>query len=162
MAIDYVSKVKTVVDILDAHNTSTASPDLSASLTSRVVDIYNDDPNITGGRNTKYPCLWVTIQNASEEETQIGDFTGRRKEKLITYDITGVYKKDGMSRNHEDVMKDFYQLASNTEAVIKRESTFSGTALHVGIVNTDFKTEYADQTWMKIFRITAEVKYFYS
>ena len=162
MAIDYVSKIKTVVDILDSHNTTTASPDLSASLTTRVVDVYNDDPNITGGRNTKFPSVWVTIQNATEEETQIGRFDNRRKEKDITYEIMGVYKRDGWSETHENLMKDFYQLASNVEAVIKKESTFSGTALHVGIVNTDFKTEYAEQTWMKVFRIQMEVKYFYS
>ena len=154
MAFDYVEKIKNIVNIFEDHNTSTASPDLSASMSSRVVSIINDDPDIDGRRSDQSPVLYVTLDNATEEETQLGaDFTNRKKEKTVTYEIHGCYKKEGFSKQHIDHLTDFYQMANNVEAVIKAESTLSDTALHVEVVETDFK-ERPTQTYWKIFKTT--------
>ena len=120
MAVDYVEKVAKVVSILGAFNTTTASPDLSASMTSRVANIYNDDPNIRGLRVDQGPALYVSINRGSQEETQIGDFANRRKEITISYDIHGALKREGFSTTHETTLTDFYQMASNLEAVLKQ------------------------------------------
>ena len=161
MAIDYVNKITTFVDLLKAHNTTTASPDLSASLTTRIQTITTAEPDVTGSRHGFFPLLNVELSQASEEETQIGDFTGRRKIKDITYNVWGFYKKEGISKNQSQQLTDFYQLASNVEAVIKKESTLSGTALHVGVVNTSF-TERRDNNLIKVLKIETSVRYFYS
>lgn len=161
MAIDYVAKVNTFVDLLRAHNTTTATPDLSASLTTRVQTITVTEPDVSGARHGTYPCVFVELGRAEEEESQIGDFNNRRKVKTITYNVWGFYKKEGISKNQSQQLTDFYQMASNIEAVIKRESTFSGTALYVGPISTDF-TEQRENNVIKVLRIETAVKYFFS
>lgn len=162
MGIDYVDKIGSFVTILQAHNTSTATPDLSASLTTRVQNIYNDDPAVRGlDRIDRGPAIFVSMNRASEEETQIGDFNNRRKQKTVVYDVHGVYPKEGISKTHASVLTDFYQLASNLEAVVKRESTFSGSAIHVEVVDTDFKAERPENNFVKVFRIQVNARYFY-
>lgn len=161
MAIDYVNKISTFVDLLRAHNTTTASPDLSSSLTTRIQTITSAEPDVSGSRHGFFPQIMVELGNANEDETQIGDFTGRRKIKTINYNVWGFYKKEGMSKNQSQQLTDFYQMASNIETVIKRESTFSGTALHVDVVSTDF-TERRENNLIKVLKIETAVKYFYS
>ena len=163
MSFDYVERIKNVINVLTDHNTTTASPDLSASITTRVQSVINDDPNIQGIRGDRTPAIFVSIDSASEEETQMGaNFTNRKKEKTVNYDIHGIYKKEGFSATHETHLTDFYQLANNVEAVLKKEATLSGTALHIENVNTDFKSEQADNTYIKVFKISFSVRYFYS
>lgn len=161
MAIDYVAKVSTFVDLLRAHNTTTASPDLSASLSTRIQTITAAEPDMSGSRHGFYPLVMVELARGSEEETQIGDFTGRRKIKTITYNVWGFYKKEGISKNQSQQLTDFYQMGSNLEAVIKRESSFSGTALHVQLVDTDF-TERRENNMIRVIKLETSVKYFYS
>lgn len=161
MAIDYVAKVQTFVDLLRAHNTTTASPDLSASLTSRIQTITAAEPDMSGSRHGFYPLVMVELARASEDESQIGAYSSRRKIKDITYNVWGFYKKEGFSKNQAQQLTDFYQMASNLEAVIKRESDFSGTALHVGTVATDF-TERRENNAIKVLKIETTVRYFYS
>ena len=161
MAIDYVNKITTFVDRLRAYNTTTATPDLSSSLTSRIQTITSTEPEISGSRHGFFPLLFVELDNANEEETQIGDYTNRRKIKNMTYNLWGFYKKEGMIKTQSAQLTDFYQMASNVEAVVKRESTLSGTALHFGVVSTNFK-EHSENNLIKVFKIETEVKYFYS
>jgi len=81
MAIDYNSKISTLVGLLQAHNTTTASPDLSGSLTTRIQTITTAEPDVSGQRHGFYPYVSVELSNANEEETQIGAFSNRRKIK---------------------------------------------------------------------------------
>lgn len=160
MAIDYVNKCQTVVDVLKASNTTTASPDLSASLTSRIASITVAEPMMVGARRGDFPCVFVNVARATENETQIGDYSGRRKEKTITYNIWGFYKKEGLSKTQPANLVDMYQMASNIEAVVKRQGTFSGTALHVGLVETDFQ-QYGENNLIKALKIEMQIRYFY-
>ena len=161
MGIDYIQKANTFADVLRAFNTTTAAPDLSSSLTTRIASITVADPRMVGARRGDFPFVCVNIARASENETQIGDFSGRRKEKNINYEIWGFYKKEGLSKPSTANMLDTYQMASNLEAVIKRNGTFSGTALHVGIVDTDF-TQYEENNVIKVLKIDVQVRYFYT
>lgn len=161
MAIDYVGKISTFVELLRAHNTTTASPDLSSSLTTRIQTITSAEPDVVGSRHGFYPQVMVELGRADEDETQIGDFASRRKIKNVVYNVWGFYKKEGISKNQSQQLTDFYQMASNIEAVIKRESTLSGTALHVGVVSTDF-TERRENNLIKVLKIETSVRYFYT
>lgn len=162
MAISYTSKLSTLKTVLDTANTTTATPDLSGSLTTRIRNIYKDDPAIRGLRGDDTPALFISINRAEEDETQMGDFTNRKKEKLIVYDIHGIYKKESYAEQHSDLLTDFYQMADNVEAVLKKESDLSGTALHVSVVDTEFKGEQPENTLLKVFKIGLEVRYIYS
>lgn len=161
MAFDYVTKITTLVNLLKAHNTTTASPDLSSSLTTRIQTITTAEPDATGQRHGFYPYVSVELISAEEEETQIGSFTNRRKIKTATYNIWGFYKKEGISKSQSQQLTDFYQMANNVEAVLKRESDLSGTALHVDVVSTDF-TERRENDFIKVLKVVTSVKYIYS
>jgi hypothetical protein len=161
MAIDYVSKINTFIQLLSAHNTTTATPDLSASLTTRIQTITAAEPDLIGSRHGFFPLIMVELANANEEETQIGDFTNRRKIKDVTFNVWGFYKKEGISKNHSQQLTDFYQMASNIESVLKRESSLSGTALLVSPVSTSF-TERRENNLIKVLKIETSVRYFYS
>jgi hypothetical protein len=161
MAIDYVNKAQTVVDVLRSFNTTTAAVDLSASLTTRIASITVAEPDMVGARRGDFPCVFVSIARASEAETQIGDYSGRRKQKTINYEIWGFYKKEGISKTQSANLKDMYQLASNIEAVLKRNGTFSSTALHIGGVDTDFK-QHEENNLIKALKIETQVSYFYT
>lgn len=161
MGIDYVNKARTVVDVLRAFNTTTAAIDLSSSLTTRIASITVADPAMVGARRGDFPCIFVNIARANEEETQIGDYAGRRKQKTINYEIWAFYKKEGLSKTQDANLQDMYQLASNLEAVIKRNGTFSSTALHVGGVDTDFK-QSQENNLIKAIKVETQVRYFYT
>ncbi len=161
MGIDYVSKINTLVQLLSEHNTTTATPDLSSSLTTRIQTITSAEPDLIGSRHGFYPLVMVELAQASEEETQIGDFSNRRKIKDVTYNIWAFYKKEGISKNHAQQLTDFYQMASNIESVLKRESSLSGTALLVSPVSTSF-TERRENNLIKVLKIETTVRYFYT
>lgn len=161
MAIDYIAKAQTVVDVLRAFNTTTAAYDLSSSLTTRIASITVADPAMVGARRGDFPCVFVNIARASEEETQIGDFSNRRKQKTINYEIWGFYKKEGIAKTQAANLQDVYQMATNIEAVIKRNGSFSNTALHVGSVDTDFK-QHQENNLIYALKIETAVRYFYT
>lgn len=161
MGIDYVNKCQTVVDVLRACNTTTSTPDLSSSLTTRIASITVADPAMVGARRGDFPCVFVNLARASEGETQIGSYATRRKEKTITYEIWGFYKKEGISKTQGANLLDMYQMASNIESVLKANGTFSGTALHVNGVETDFK-QYEENNVIKAIKIETQVRYFYT
>lgn len=162
MAFDYVSKINNVVNVLKAHNTSTSSPDLSASMSVRIPDnsIKVDDINISGLRTDQTPAVYVSLNTSDEEETVLGGSSTRRKEKNVVYDIFGIWKSP-MSTKHESKLIDFYQMASNVEEVLKSGHTLSNTALHTEPTTTDFKAEESDNTIYKVFKTTLNVRYFY-
>jgi len=162
MTIDYPGKVTTIVGYFTSANTTTASPDLSSGMTTRVKSVVADEMSIQGVRGDLSPKLFVSINRASEEETQIGEFTNRKKEKLVTYDVEGVYRKSGFSQTHADHLPDFYRFAQNVEQVIKTNISFDADIIHVSVVDTEFKAEQPDNTQFKVFRIGLEVRYFYS
>lgn len=163
MSFDYVARIGNVVNVLVNHNTTTASPDLSASMSTRIQRIVNDDPNIQGIRGDKTPAFFVSLNTASDEEEQMGaNFVNRKKQKSVSYDIHGIYKKEGFSKEHESHITDFYQMANNLEAVLKAEATLSNTALHVELVDTDFKSDQPENSYVKVFKTTLNVRYFYS
>jgi hypothetical protein len=162
MSIDYVGKVQKITDILEEHNTTTASPDLSQSMSSRIKFVYNDDPNMRGTRNDEMPAVFVTINSASESETQMGDYANRQKEKEVVYNIYGVYNREGFSQESQEALVEYYRMAQNVEAVIKAESIFSTSAIHIDSVNTEFLTVKPENNQVKVFVVNMRVRYFYT
>lgn len=163
MSIDYATRLSNLVGIFESHNTTTATPDLSDGLTTRVKNIYNDFPAIRGMRGDLGPAIFVSINNATENESQIGNFTNRKKFKVIAYDIHGVYRREGISKQHFVVIQDFYKMAENIEAVIKRETNaFDSLIVNMDVVDTDFKGEQPDNSIFKVFRIGVNIQYIFS
>lgn len=164
MSFDYISKIDGIVDVLRAHNTVTASPYLSSSLTTKIVDevIVNDDPQSRGLRNDQYPAIFVRLATAEEEFSGLGPTgpSGAYKTKNLVFDLLGFYRREGAVQTNEQLMNETYQLAQNIEAVLRTEFTASGTALWINPRAVDFLGPFNDGTsWVKVVQMQIEGKY---
>lgn len=166
MSIDYNSKITEIIDFLKGQNSATASPNLSASLTTtaKVINsnILADDPNIVGHRGDKFPAIFVSLNTSDEVESQMGELDNRKKFKTINYDIHGLFRRPGMSTLHANVLNNFYQLAENTEAALKFRFFDATNVISSELTSTDFKSEQPDNSQIKVFKISFSVRYFYS
>lgn len=166
MAFDYAANVTTLVDVLKAHNTSTASPDLSGSLSSRIVDanIVASDPDFQIMRGDRYPMLFVRLSDAQEEFAGIGNTgpTGVKKQKVVSYDIFGFYRKQGAGTSREALLDEVYTLARNIEGVLQANTTLRGTAMWCNPRSATFANmPFDDGVWVKTVLVELEAKYFF-
>ena len=140
MPFSYDTNTQTIVDLLKAHNTTTATPDLSESLGRRVKNILGNDPGVFNARVDQLPAIYCWPVSADEEYAGIGSTgpSGARKEKVVNYNLLGVYYREGLTNKHSDALVEIYKLAENIEGVFQQEMDLSGTALFVRTVSTDF------------------------
>lgn len=166
MSFEYTENLTALKDLLIEHNTSTASPDISADCDLRIRedDIHIGDPTLTHIRNDRYPALFIRLSNAQEEFQSLG-FTGARgvkKSKTVTYDIFAFYRRDGASANYGDLLQDAYRLARNIEGVIQADPTLDGTAMWANPKNTQFANiPFDGGTWVKAVLVEVEAKYLF-
>lgn len=169
MPFEYLINVTSVINVLKAHNTTTASPDLSLSLASgRISDdnIQNTDPEIVMTRNDGFPAIFVRISNKDEAFQGVGR-TGNtsdrvRKEGKVTYDVIGFVQKESARLSHESLLNDAYILARNIEGVFQKEFDLSGTALWCNPGSTDFYGPFEVKgSWLKTVLVRLEAKYLF-
>ena len=133
MPFDYEANITAVRNALRTQNTTTANPDLSSGLTTRVQTVEIDDPEVSGVQWRDLPAVYVRLGSASEEAAGLGPSgpltTNVRKFKEVTYEVSGLYHKEGAAQATRDVMTEVYRLAENIEGVFQREYQLSGTAL---------------------------------
>ena len=140
MPFDYETNVAAIQNVLLAHNTTTASPDLSSGLTTRVRNVLVDDPEITAIQWDDLPAIYVRVISADEEAASLGPTgpTGVRKTKNATYELVGMYIRDGASGLGRTHLTEVYRLAENLEGVFQAESNLSSTALWCHPASTNF------------------------
>ena len=142
MAFNYTTNLNSVVNALKDYNTTLSSPDLSGSLNTRVdnQNIFASDPMKYPPRVDRLPSIYVLIDNKEEDYTTLGQ-TGNNnavKEAIVTYNIVAVLGKRGGWEEHEDLLTESYQFASNIEAVFQKEYDLSNTALWCNPQTTEF------------------------
>lgn len=140
MPFDYADNIQAVLNCLTDHNTTTASPDLSASVTTRVVTISDEDPKVTSLRSDDYPAIFVNYRTADEDFGELGQTgpTRGRKFKEVNFDLFVLNKREGQVSRNNSLKREMYNLARNVEGVFQAELTLSGTALWCNAQATDF------------------------
>lgn len=140
MPFNYGDNIQAVLNCLTDHNTTTATPYLSQSLTTRVVTISENDPEVSSIRSDDYPAVFVRVRNASEDYGELGPTGPARGKKIkdVTFDILAFYKRDGDISAHSTQKRELYMLARNIEGVFQQEYTLSNTALWCNAEATDF------------------------
>lgn len=164
MPFAYQTNTAAVVNALSQYNTTTASPDLSANITTRVKNVYNDNPQIFGVRFDELPAVFVWADSADEEYGSLGETgpSSNRKYKSATYNILGIYRKDGAHTPHEAALTEIYRLAGNIEGVFQAEHTLSGTALWCNPASTEFLDPgLLGGVWAKGVLIKLEARYLF-
>jgi hypothetical protein len=166
MMFEYVENLTALKDLLIEHNTSTASPDLSADLDLRVRhdDVHIGDPSLTHIRNDRYPALFVRIADAQEEFQSLGTTGARgvKKAKTVVYDVFAFYRRDGAAAEYGELLQDAYRLARNVEGVIQADPTLGGTAMWANPKNTQFANiPFDGGTWVKSVLIEIEARYLF-
>lgn len=140
MPFNYGDNIQAVLNCLNDHNTTTATPYLSLSLTSKVVTIDDGDPGVSSLRADDYPAIFVRVKNASEEYGELGPTGPARGKKMknVIYEIIALYQREGKISPHDAQKRELYTLARNIEGVFQQEYTLSGTSLFCNAGDTDF------------------------
>ena len=162
MPFDYSGNLSAVYNALRDYNTTTANPDLSASLSTRVANIYKNDPSIIGLRGDIYPAVFVRVNSKTEDFAGLGTtgYAGARKEAEASYDIIGFYRKDGAVSTQGSVLVNLAKLAGNIEGVFQQEINLSGTALWCQPEDTNFYGPFqTDEVWIKAVVVNLKAKY---
>lgn len=162
MAFSYENSLLAIKSVLDAHNTNTASPYLSSSMTSKVLNVYTNDPAIVGLRGDIYPAIFVRVNRKTEDFAGMGDTgpLGARKQCDVEYDVIGFYRKDGAYGSQAQVMLELERMAANIEGVFQSEITLSGTALWCQPKQTSFYGPFQNnEVWIKAVVVNLEAKY---
>jgi len=79
------------------------------------------------------------------------------------YDVFGMYQREGIYSQEQDVLNEIYKLASNIEGVIQSEMTLSNTALWCNIEETDFSPVAVadDGIFIKSVKVNISAKYLF-
>jgi hypothetical protein len=116
--VDYVSIRDAMIGILAGANTTTATIDLSLSLTVRVVDVSARDPNVVPLMQSEYPYVFVQLLNKTAEHQEFG--SGRISD---TIEINGsaycIFDSGTPATADDDVLR----LARNVESNIHNNRT---------------------------------------
>lgn len=161
---DYRTNITAIKTVLDAANTTTASPDLSGSLTTRVKNVYLNDPEIVDMRGDIYPAIFIRVNKKDENFEGLGATgpNGALKRADVSYDVIGFYRKDGVNSTHASALSELDKLAQNMEAVFERDFTLSGTALYCQPVTTEFLGPFGgDNMWIKGVRVELSARYLF-
>lgn len=165
---EYVDSLTAIKDLLVEHNTSTASPDLSYGLDTRLndKDVMVGDPQLTHIRGDRYPFIFLRLSTSQEEFQTIGTSgpRGAKKLKTLNIDIYGFYSRAGASSRFSEALEGAYSFARNIEGVIQANPTLGGDVgcLWANPRNTTFANLPMDGgTWVKAALIEVEAKFLF-
>lgn len=163
---EYGTNLTALYTCLYNHNTTTASPDLSSGLTTRIpkTSIFKADPEAVGIRNYEFPQVFIRINSKAEDFAGLGNTgpTGCRKQADVTYEVVGMVKKEGAWNTNENQLNEIYLLARNIEGVLQSELTLSNTALWCNAGRTDFIGPFEGQgIWVKGVSVEVVAKYMF-
>lgn len=161
---DYNAAATALVTVLQTANTTTATQDLSGSLTTRLVNdnITDDDPQIVNVRADRLPAIYVRVNQAEEDFAGLGDTgsTRRRKSKTVDFDIFALYRKEGARASNREVSRDVAQLAQNIEAVLQANAKLASPNLWCNPGKTTFAGfPLAEGSWVKAVLIEVKAQY---
>lgn len=163
MPFDFEANLAAVVNALNAYNTTTANPDLSSGLSTRVQNVYANDPAFTPARGDAYPAIYAWVMDKRESYESLGSPgpTGNLKRGSVTYGLMGLYRKEGATSQHQEALTQLYRFAENIEGVFQAEFRLSSTALWCNPTRTEFGVVARDGTWIKAVMIELEAEYLF-
>ncbi len=137
---DYTRTLDAIVSVLEAANTTTSTPFLSMSMSTAVVLVKDDDPEVINLAHLKLPAVFVRVSNRDGEATSLGatGYAGSKREADVDFEVIGIVRKQGILNNQKNLLRDVYKLAQNIEAVLEASQTLSGTALWCNPASTKF------------------------
>lgn len=142
MPFEYSTNLESILNALKDYNTTTASPYLSDSLTTKILNtnIIGEDSEMLEIRADNLPAIFVRISNKEEDFASMGatGSSGVRKKAIVFYDVIAMYSKDSGYDQHATVLDEIYKLARNVEGVFQKERTLSSTALFSQVTETNF------------------------
>ena len=142
MSFPYNTLTTAVLNVLKNHNTTTASPDLSAGLNVRVDsdNILLGDIRLIQPRADRLPLICVLVDSKSEEYSGIGATgpSGSKKRATANIQVGVIMGKYGGYEADSTVLADLYKLAANCETAFQAEFTLSNTCLYCNPSSSNF------------------------
>ena len=169
MPLDFAACAATIKQVLLDANTTTASQNLSASISTGQIDASNilaSDPEVVAVRMDRLPALFVRLSDSTPDYVSVGPpgVTSDRVKAMATthFDIIGLVRKDGGHQTFETLLTDLYNLARNVEGVFRQGYNLSGTALWCKPAKVQFLATFDDNgRWTRGFIWDLEVHYNY-
>lgn len=165
MGLDYSAQLTALQTIINNHNTTTASPDLSANLTRRVVNVLADDPEVVSLRGDQYPTVFMWIEKNQPRYDEMAAVVGTQnatRRSTLMFNVLGLIRKDGAPSQHSTALTEVYKLAKNLEDVLQTEYNLSGAALWITPKDIDFIGPVGHGgVWVKAVKISLEAEYLY-
>ncbi len=161
MALDMVSLLTSMENLLEKNNTTTSSNDVSASLNKRVQGFYKGvrgfSDNIPIPR-TLLPAVCVELDAKTEELPFMGGNAVRDMD--VTFDIVPITGYGaGVSEGLENSDLELIRLTQNIEGLIRTKITLSSTVESLEITSTDFSVVVkSPDTYVSVARISLLAK----
>lgn len=158
--MDNVTIRASLVNLINKHNTTTSTYDISSGLKERVKTIKGI---CRGGYkqplpNIFYPAIYVELNNKDEAFATICH--QGKKAVTLNYNITpvinvGYGNTDGRTISDDDLLK----VSDNIETLIRNYPKLSITGVNVAeIVNTQYDVEESNDTWNSISKINLKIE----
>lgn len=166
---DYQTRLNVILDILKSHNTTTASPNLSASLTTSIVDdnIVSDDAEVrlSSFRADRFPAIFIRVSDDEEEPGSLGQTgaSGTKKFVTVNYEILGIVARAGAHTGQEAILNDVYTLARNIKGALAEHQRLDGDALWSNAESVNFSTavDIEEGSWIKGVLVSFQARYLY-
>lgn len=164
MSLNIKGIKNSIKSVLDAANTTTASYDLSTSLTSRVITVSTISPNAYHFTADKLPAVSIwTNSKAISAPGIVKDQITAKREGLAKFFVAGfVWNSDFMDIYGDSSDDEIETLMENIEEVLRRNTDLSGTVLW----NKPTECEYhslslSNEQHYKVGILTVECKQLY-
>lgn len=166
MSFDLLTNLNTLVGVLQDYNTTTASPYLSQSLSTKILDenIMAGDPEVLFTPNQELPAIYVRVLSKEASHVAIGPSgpSGHRKECDIVFEIVGLYGREAGYQSPQDTTNEVYKMAQNIEGVLEAEYRLSNTAMWTNPGTATFQGPFdVSGGHMKTVAIELTTKYQY-
>lgn len=145
MALDLVSLVDSLENLLNKNNTITSDYDISENLNTRVQKFYSG----TDGLHDKspvpinlYPVVFIELVNKVEEISQLGNSSAKRNMEINFNIVPVIYYGAGSEMEFVEgrikANQEVLYLSQNIESLIRNNITLSNTVDWVNIENTEY------------------------
>ena len=159
--LDYINVRDTLQSILQTANTTTATYDLSNSLTARIKTVSVRDENIEPFMITEYPIINVRLNSKSEEFAEFGAGIADRN-VLLSSQIFCIYDSGSKSDNEDNLWK----MVRNVETNVRRNldlnsyNTSGALAVSVNPVGVEFIDNIDDESpYNRSARIDVDIQF---
>lgn len=157
MSFNVTTTREAIRSFIEKNNVTTSAYDISASLNTRVQNVFKGFAKDKPIPNNQYPVVWVELKTDAEEAIAMGRKSSR--DITMAFNIKCVVNYGfGIFDGREESDDEMYQLATNLKTLFRSDIKLSQTVEWAVVAATEYDIEeHAESTWNSIADITLNV-----